>query len=380
MPEPKRVAIVISLAAAFKRHQEVFAGVSRYARKSGWSVDVLQYGSQIRTASRGDVAYDGIVGRVDRGLARFARARRIPLVNVWFSSPVTGVPLVAPDYARVGEMAAEHLRSRGFRRFAYLGYPERASRVVENGFGSALGGDSASSVMETPLDYTDSADAFVRFEKKLHAWLESLQLPVGVFVGDDELARMLINAATFMGISLPADMAVVGMFNEDVFCRIGEPTLTSIDVGFDKVGYRAARLLDDLMSGGQPDATEILLPPRELVPRDSSDVFASDDPLVAQALRYIADNCDRPISVADVVASLATCGRTLARHFKKERGCRVSDEILRMRIARAKRLLVDDTSQIKQIAKQCGFVGSTQFGMAFRRLERVSPQQYRSRR
>lgn len=379
MPEPKRIAIVISLVVAFKWHLEIGAGVTRYARRRGWKYDLLRHGRQICEAGRHKVRYDGIVGRIDPALARFARARRIPVVNVWFSSPVTGVPLVAPDYERVGVMAAEHLLSRGFRRFGFLGDVSRTSRTLERGFRAAVGDSSAWNALEVPESDTDDAVAYKNIEANLLAWLGKLQRPVGVLTSDDVFGRLLVNMATLQGISVPDELAVVGMGNEGAFCQIGEPSLTSIDSGFDRVGYRAGELLDELMSGEQPQETSVLLPPGELVPRGSTDGFASEDPLVGDALRYMAANCHRPITVADVVAKLSTCGRTLARHFAQERGCRPIDEIMRMRIARAKRLLLDGEMPIKQVAKQCGFAGATQFGMAFRRLEKVSPKEFRGR-
>jgi len=143
--------------------------------------------------------------------------------------------------------------------------------------------------------------------------------------------------------------------------------------------YRAARLLDDLMGGLPAPALPVVLPPRELIPRDSTDVFASDDETVARALRFISDNCHKPINISDVVTKLRVCGRTLARRFKKARGCRPIDELIRMRITRAKRLLQEGDASIKQVAEQCGFSSGSQFILAFRRLEKMTPGEYRSR-
>jgi LacI family transcriptional regulator len=123
----------------------------------------------------------------------------------------------------------------------------------------------------------------------------------------------------------------------------------------------------------------IVLPPRELIPRDSTDVFASDDEMVAKALRYIADNCHKPINVTDVVQKLRVCGRTLARRFQKARGCRPIDELTRMRITRAKRLLQESDASIRDVAEQCGFATGSQFILAFRRVEKMTPGEYRER-
>jgi HD-like signal output (HDOD) protein len=53
---------------------------------------------------------------------------------------VRNLPLVHVDHDRVGAMAAEHLRARGFRRFAFVGYGSvRASLDLEKAFRDALG-------------------------------------------------------------------------------------------------------------------------------------------------------------------------------------------------------------------------------------------------
>lgn len=377
----RRVAIVMNLEHALKRHQEVFAGAYRYARQRGWQVDTMPFSEQILAAGRGHRSYDGIIARVDRRLASFARSAGVPLVNVWYSSPVRNLPLVHVDHDRVGAMAAEHLQARGFRRFAFVGYGSvRASLDLEKAFRRALGEAAASfDRFTTGLNFTHSPDIFSRFERSLWAWLDTMRRPVGIFVADDGLARHFVNAALVRGIEVPGELAVVGTFNDEPFCLLSEPTISSIDYGFDRVGYRAARCLDDLMNDKTAPSLPVVLPPKELIPRDSTDVFASDDELVARALRFISDNCHKPINVSDVVAKLKVCGRTLARRFKKARGCRPIDELIRMRITRAKRLLQEGDASIKQVAEQCGFSSGSQFILAFRRVEEMTPGEFRAR-
>jgi AraC-like DNA-binding protein len=50
-----------------------------------------------------------------------------------------------------------------------------------------------------------------------------------------------------------------------------------------------------------------------------------------------------------------------------------------MRITRAKRLLQEGDSSIKQVAEQCGFANGSQFILAFRRVEGMTPGEFRAR-
>ena len=228
---PRRVALVMNLEHALKRHQEVFAGAYRYALQRGWQIDPMPFSNQIYSAGREHVHYDGIVARADAKLASFAKTHKIPVVNVWYSSPARHLPLVHADHSRVGALAADHLRARGFRRFAYVGYGRiRASADSERGFREALGEVVSYDRFATSLNFTHSPAEFTKFERSLAVWLDSLRRPVGVFVADDGLARHLINAATIRGIDVPGELAVVGNFNDEPFCLLAEPTLTSIEL------------------------------------------------------------------------------------------------------------------------------------------------------
>ena len=375
---PRRVAVVMNLEYALKRHQEVFAGAYRYAQNRGWQVDAMHFSRQIRSAGRSHLRYDGIIARADPQIAGFARAARVPLVNVWFSAPARNLTTVSADYLRAGRLAAEHLLARGLRRFAFAGYGRaRSSEAAERGFlaGLAAYGERLDR-FTTSVTFTAGAGTFGRFERSLWAWLDGLPRPVGVFVIDDCLARHLLNAALVRGIDVPGELAVVGLFNDEPFCLLAEPTLTSIDLGLDRVGFQAAKLLDQLMDGQQPPAGPLLLPPKLLIPRDSTDLFASDDELVARALRHMADHCHKPINVSDVVRRLGVCGRTLARRFRQARGCRPLDELTRMRITRAKRLLQERELPIGTVAAECGYASTNQFIVAFSRLEGITPGEF----
>jgi len=377
---PRRIAIVMNLGYALKRHQEIFAGACRYARQRGWQVDSMPFSQQINTAGRQQVVYDGIIARVDRRLATFATASGVPLVNVWYSSPVRNVPLVYVDPRRSAGLAVEHLQGRGFRRFAFAGFTRTRSSIdMDRSFREALGNFSVGyERFTTDLNFTSSPAMFSRFERALRDWLTGLRRPVGLLVADDGLARHIVNAAVVRGIPIPGELAVVASANDEPYCLSSEPTLTSIDDCCDRVGYRAAKLLDDMMTGKAAAPADLVLPPKGLIPRDSTDVFASDDPLVTRALRFMADNCHRPINIASVVKKLNASDRTLERKFRLVRGCRPIDELVRMRITRAKRLLVDSGLSIQEVAVQCGFSGGSQFSVAFRRLEKITPGEFRA--
>ena len=379
MAPATRIAIVINQDQMWKNHVDVFAGAYTHARRRGWIVDALAFSSQVPQGRAATDRYQGIIARADTRLQAIARATGLPVVNVWRSSPATRLPLVAPDFVRTGELAGEHLRARGFRRFTYIGYRGIVSTELERGFRRAVGDGECSRIL-IPRAFSESSRLFEAFDRTLTTWLKTLRPPVGVFTFDDLVARYLVNDAVRSGIAVPHDLAVVGYANEEPYCLRPEPSLTSIDLAYGRVGERAVAILDDLMQGRPAPDGPVLVPPAELVPRESTDVFASADPLVAEALRFMSDNSHRPIRVADVVRKTGALGRTLARHFQRERGCRVVDELTRMRIARAKRMLVEGDASIKQVARACGFANGIRLVVAFRKQEGMTPSEFRARK
>ncbi len=54
-------------------------------------------------------------------------------------------------------------------------------------------------------------------------------------------------------------------------------------------------------------------------------------------------------------------------------------EMCRLRLERAKRLLVESDKQIKEVAKECGFASAHYFSEAFVNAEGFSPGEHRRR-
>ncbi len=381
MAGKRRVLIVINLRWTLKHHHELFAGTQKYAQEHDWECVAFPHPPDGLTAGRGRGGYDGIIARATPELARLAGRAGIPLVNVWLSSPVRDVPTVSSDAAAGGRMAAEHLLTRGFSSFDFVGFERvRASQLQEKGFrDTVLAAGGTYTRRMVPLSFTSRAPVFMRLERELAKWIASWRRPLGIAVVGDVLARTVAGSILAAGRRVPDDAAIVGTGNEPVVCASAQPTLSSIDFGHGRVGYRAGQLLEALMDGEPPPTEPILLPPAELVARGSTDVFAVSDPVVAKALRFIADQNHRPIRVSDVVAQVPVSWRSLQRRFQQTRRCTIEKEIARLRLARAKRLLIETKMLVKQVATACGFADATRLCESFRAAEGLSPGQYRRR-
>ena len=382
--KPRRVAIMLDLQWPYKRHSEVFAGVQRYAVERGWVSIIDEFADDtLRRKAGGAGRYDGILARATPLLARRAAKLGVPVVNVWPSSPARHLlPGVFPDSSATGRLVAEHLIARGFRTFATLTSSENVDNeleveeftrlVREAGFGCA-----SALVPQHPDRYV--AD-WRKTERLIVRAMGGWTPPVGVYVGQEVYGRLVVQLCHEWGWRIPDDVALVAGKNEATLCEQPTPSLTSVEIGYDRIGYAAAELLDRLMAGREPPTAPLRLPPHGLVVRESTDFFAVEHELVAAALAYISANSHRRIGPDDVARAVEAETRTLQNYFRKTLRRPIATEIRRVRIERAKRELAQGQRSLATIARDVGFGNSKRLYEVFHRELGVSPDAFRRQR
>jgi len=381
MAKLRRVAVMIELDRPVVHHYQVFQGIERYARECGhWQCILNPHPQLDLKIRRKGMRIDGIVGRIWPDTARCALKARVPMVNTMIHGRDLGVPSVLHDPQEAGRMAAQHLLARGLRNFACVGFFDAHSSLELDAMrGVIRAAGYACSSCRVSRYYARTDASWARFRRQLDEWMSLWSTPIGVFGAHDMLCRHVATACITHGLEVPFDVALIGSANEPVVCR-PEPTLTSIDFGFERIGYHAAELLDQLMDGAPEPAEPIYLPPAELVPRQSTDVVSVDDPLVSKALRYIMEHSHKSIGVKDVASHVGTTRRTLLRSFQKHLGQTVDHFISRLRHERVRRVLVESDEPLKIIAQESGFRDATELCKTFRRIEGITPSEYRKLR
>jgi len=384
MSKPRRVAVMLDLNWPYKRHAGVFAGTQQYAREHGWQSIIDEYADDTLPVRPGTkVPYDGVIARATRKLAQRAARLKVPVVNVWFSSPVRkSLPGVFADFSAIGRLRAEHLLARGFRRFAAVTSDNEHGQQLEiEAFTAAL--DAAGHrclIGEIPLDTTSSVKQWRKTERAINASMKHWRPPIGVYVGAEAPGRVVVQICHNRGWRVPEDVAVIAGWNEETLCEHPRPTLTSVEVDHERIGYEAARLLERMIDGGTPPADPLLVPPQGIVVRESTDFFAVDDEVIRSALEFIAANSHRPIGPDDVARAVAAETRTLQRRFRKHLDRPIATEIRRVRIERAKRELAQSKRLLSQIARDVGFGEPMRMYEVFRRELGLTPSQYRRER
>ena len=378
-----RVAVMISQDEAVSHHVDTYYGIQQWhMQHQKWELVLDPFADE--TLKANPKAYDGVIARATPLLHKLTQKHGIPAVNVWLNSPVWGqMPGVYIDHEPVAVLAAEHLLSRGFQRFGILCYHgERASQRLRRRFQERLAEEGfRASQLSISLRMATSRVQWRRGCDRIRKWIKGWELPIGVLCVYDQPAQTLANLArTEFGIKIPHELALIGVGNEKARCVQPTLQLSSVEINNKHNGHVAAQVLDDLLNGRPAPDGPIWLPPSELVARQTTDVVAVEDQTLASALRYIAENCHRPIQVVDVADAMAMSLRSLQQRFGEKLGRSISSQIEHMRIERLKRLMLHSDEPIKALAHQCGFTSMNTVHRAFLRAEGVPPSQFRKER
>ena len=105
---------------------------------------------------------------------------------------------------------------------------------------------------------------------------------------------------------------------------------------------------------------------------------ASAGDKIRAAARWLRDNCERPISIADAAQVAAMSERNFLRRFKLELGMTPSDYLLQARLAITCSLLIDSELPVDKIARRSGMGNGDRLAKIFRKRMMISPTEFRT--
>ena len=373
----KRIAIIIRTDSWYGRG--VVHGINKFALGKKWFFCLAAVGPEVLPQLR-KWKPDGVIAQFfDRNIADRIHTLRIPVVNIAMKLPNLPFPNVGVDSQAVGRMAAEHFLDQGFRNFAFFGLKQSVwSATRGEGFSQKL----AEAGFAKVHSLAESSDAnalpgWVDADTPTATWLRSLPKPVGIFACNDVKTHELALICRMSGLRVPEDVALLGV-DDDVFIQqIAWLPLSSIVLPLELVGYEAAALLERMMQGKRPPAQPILLPPVRVEARQSSAILAIQVPAVARALHYIREHAFELITVKDISHAAAVNRRRLERMFRRELGRTPHQEIIRIRVERAKQLLSSTHLPMPLVAERSGFDSARRLTANFRATAGTSPSAYR---
>jgi LacI family transcriptional regulator len=389
-PQVPQVALLLETSTEYGRG--LLRGILRYSRLHGpWSLHVAPgHLDQVLPKAK-SWSGTGIIARVrSPEIEKLIRSTRLPFVASSLQESRSGAAgskfgEIRTDSEAIAKMGAMHLRETGFRRFAFCGFANcHWSTVREKAFVQmAQDGGYACWAHRITLANWMQRPGWIQSwgheQPVIVRWLKSLPKPVGLMACNDACGREVLQACVAAGLRVPDEVAVVGVDNDEMMCDLSSPSLSSVALDLERAGYEAARLLDELMSGRSAGGQVVRVAPTHVVTRNSSDVIAQEDPMIARALRFIREHASRAVNVEDVTEELRVSRRTLERRFLGAVGRTVLSEITRCHLQRAKQLLLETDLPCHRVAAEAGFGSLKTFNRAFAGKEGTTPRGFRRR-
>lgn len=360
------------------------AGAARYVRSRHWEFKSIDVGLNFVDVKShlDDLKPDGCI--VDASICpewlKPSVFGGVPVVYLDCSPKLFGRTFkVCHDSFATGELAAKALLSQNLAQYAYIGYMFRAywSDDRQRGFVKAV--RKANRRVTIFRSHSKDVVESEGYGRRLSDFVGALKPGTGVFAANDEIATRVLSICRDKGINVPKDVVVIGVDNAEEMCSNTSPSLTSIQLDFERGGYNAAELLSSRLQNRKLKPRTLGFEALGVVHRRSTGNCGHVDPQVVAAVEYVRENACAGIGVPDVV-SMMGCGRRMAElRFRKMTGKSIFEEIQVVRFERVFVVLKSGVSDLRTIADVCGFPSGETFRKEFRLRTRLSVREWRKK-
>ena len=218
-----------------------------------------------------------------------------------------------------------------------------------------------------------------KLRSRVEEWLKKLPKPIALFCCDDERAIFLSETCKIAGISIPEEIALLGVDNDDLLCNISDPPISSIELDVEGGGYAIGELLhDQMLNGVLPQATNVVISPVRIEQRRSTERYNIQDPYVLKVVQRIESNYNKDLSVESLLADIPLSRRNFETKFKRELNTSIYQFILNCRCNHLADLLLTTTRSVMDLSIEVGFKDGGNVSRVFKKCKGVSPADYRA--
>lgn len=305
----------------------------------------------------------------------------IPLVSINFMRTGDRYPAVISDFKAIGALAAEHLIQAGYPRIFTMtsardtladsqrmeGFEEAANRLGTPFFRLPFGEGNPEGSIVIDLNAHEPYTTVLR----------DIEKPFGIMarnLGEAYILHYLIRLA---GLSMPNDVGLIVGGNDPDLLEALTPSITGISRNAYAIGLRAAENISKMLNG---EAVEpiVMVPPAGVIDRGSTRLAHAHDPLVTQAQDLMREHLGHPLQMPELSRRIGISERSLQRRFQKALGHSPVTELNRIRVERAKELLVQTRLSVSEIADRCGYAETCQLSRAIRQHTGLTSLQFRN--
>ena len=353
------------------------AGIRRYAAARRWKAEAFSSAESRQEAIPALMAaHAPIAGCVyecsdDNVPASPSVFGNVPVVYLHATSRIRGgrVMRLPMDNKAVAKTAFRELSANRPAGFAVVGVPESFgwSMTRERTFASLCARSKKPCSVFERMDESPEARG-----KCLVAFVAALPRHTAVFAVNDLAAAEVIVAARTAYRHIPRELTLLGVDNLSEVCEAGKPTISSLQIDFERAGFAAARMIGE--RGGLAAVGPLMV-----VRRESTGGAGRREPFVLEAVERIRREACDGLTADDVIKAAPVSRSLFILRFREAVGHSIQNEIEHVRLERVFTLLRDPEMPIGAIASFCGWRSDIALRWLFRRRTGMSMRQWRQK-
>ena len=351
--------------------------IAEYADRKNWQLEIAERFNPPRGWTGDGVLSMFLDEPIMNSFLESLVRRKIPIVDLFGIKRRKGMGAVIHDNDALGHLAAEHFLNRGFRHAAFFASEwTRQHDERYASFAAAWRGTSPERWIwpEAP-DWRPSRKALAEWTlHKLHA----VPKPIAIYTYNSYNAAFLARVCLDNGIAVPHNVAILSTNDTAIHNCRKSLSISGIDRDEERKYRTAVELLDRMMDGKAARDTVLSIKPKCIVTRRSTDVIAVSDETLRKAETLISRDLSSHFGPSQIASGLGMSLRKLNARSKSELGHSVLDEIVRLRVEAAKRMMLDSGVKLAAIAASTGFCNASYFSKVFRRLTGHAPNEWRA--
>ncbi len=360
------------------------AGMRRYAAARGWQVETLRREAARATMIPRILERRRPAGCIVEGAGRWddlpqALFGRMPViyVDVLDESICGTAPRLILDPELVARSAMRELSSLEPAVYAAIGFvrPHEWSNRRLHAFVSLVEAQGR----ECLVLEAQKGESVNSYLARIDAWVAALPRNCAIFAVQAPIARNVADAARAHARAIPRDLALLCTVGMEKWAIPPPEGISLVQFDFERLGFLAARMLDEWMHGRRAPGSTERMGPLYVVRKESTRGRGRREPRILEALEMIrAEACDG-LTARALAARFQGSRRLFDMRFREAMGHSVLDEILHVRMEKARTLLAQTDTAIGAIAGLCGFGCDSTLDVLFRRRTGLSMRAWRKR-
>ena len=315
---------------------------------------------------------DAIIGKLETNTIDFQKELNIPVVLLNYHWRSTRYSNLTGDYHNEGRIAAQFFKEKLFTEYAFFGFKDVVwSEERMEGFERevrSFGGNFHSFMSLTVSD---------EMRSELARWLKQLPKPIALFCCDDERALFVSETCQMSGISIPSEISLLGVDNDELMCSISDPPISSIPLQVEEAGYAMAKLIERQILRADKQVFNLKVMPGKIIERASTNRYNIMDENVLVVVKFINENYMTELDTRKLLQLVPLSRRNLETKFKAVMGVSIYQYILNCRCEKLANLLIESDMGLAEAAYEAGFNAYGNISRIFKKHKGLTPSEFR---